>query len=50
MAKLTHQGIARALSAFAINYLVAKGLTHSMLYVDADNEKDLALYTSIGFN
>jgi ribosomal protein S18 acetylase RimI-like enzyme len=46
----SHQGIARAFSVFAINYLVAKGLTHSMLYVDADNEKGLALYTSLGFN
>ena len=46
----SHQGIARALSVVAINYLVAKGLKHSMLYVDADNEKGLALYTSLGFN
>jgi mycothiol synthase len=46
----THQGIARAVSVAAINYLVAKGLKHSMLYVDADNEKGLALYTSLGFN
>ena len=38
------------LSLFAINYLVAKGLKHSMLYVDAKNEKCLALYTSHGFN
>ena len=44
------QGIARAVSVAAINYLVAKGLKHSMLYVDADNEKGLALYTSLGFN
>ena len=45
-----HQGIGRAVSVAAINYLVAKGLKHSMLYVDADNEKGLALYTSLGFN
>jgi mycothiol synthase len=46
----TQQGIARAVSVAAINYLVSKGLKHSMLYVDADNEKGLALYTSLGFN
>jgi ribosomal protein S18 acetylase RimI-like enzyme len=45
-----HQGIGRALSIAGINYLVAKELKHSMLYVDADNEKGLALYTSLGFN
>ena len=46
----SRQGIARAVSVAAINYLVAKGLKNSMLYVDADNEKGLALYTSLGFN
>jgi mycothiol synthase len=46
----SHQGIGRAASVAAINYLVSKGLKHSMLYVDADNEKGLALYTSLGFN
>jgi len=46
----SHQGIGRAVSVTAINYLVEKGLKHSMLYVDADNEKGLALYTSLGFN
>ena len=46
----SHQGIGRAVSVAAINYLVTKGLKHSMLYVDADNEKGLALYTSLGFN
>ena len=45
-----HQGIGRAVSVTAINYLVEKGLKRSMLYVDADNEKGLALYTSLGFN
>jgi len=45
-----HQGIGRALSVTAINYLVEKGLKRSMLYVDADNEKGLALYTSLGFS
>jgi mycothiol synthase len=45
-----HQGIGRAVSVAAINYLITKGLKRSMLYVDADNEKGLGLYTSLGFN
>ena len=44
------RGIARALSVEAINYLVSKGLKHAILYVDADNEKGLKLYGSLGFN
>ena len=44
------KGIARALSVEAINYLVSKGLKHAILYVDADNEKGLKLYDSLGFN
>jgi mycothiol synthase len=44
------RGIARALSVEAINYFVSKGLKHAMLYVDADNEKGLKLYESLGFN
>jgi len=45
-----NQGIGRALSIAAINYLVAIGIKESMLYVDADNEKGLVLYASLGFN
>jgi mycothiol synthase len=45
-----HQGIGRALSIAAINHLVATGIKESMLYVDADNEKGLALYASLGYN
>jgi mycothiol synthase len=45
-----HKGIGRAVSIEALNYLVNKGLKQSMLYVDADNEKGLALYKSLGFN
>ena len=45
-----HKGIGRAVSIVAMNYLVGKGLKQSMLYVDADNEKGLALYKSLGFN
>jgi mycothiol synthase len=44
------KGIARALSIASINYFVNKGLKHSILYVDADNEKGLKLYSSLGFN
>ncbi len=44
------RGIARALSVEAINYFVTKSLKHAMLYVDADNEKALKLYQSLGFN
>ena len=44
------RGIARALSVEAINYFVSKGLKHAMLYVDADNDKALKLYQSLGFN
>jgi mycothiol synthase len=46
----SRQGIGRAVSVAAINYLIEKGLKRSMLYVDADNEKGLGLYTSLGFN
>jgi mycothiol synthase len=45
-----HQGIGRGLSIAAINHLVAMGIKESMLYVDADNEKGLVLYASLGFN
>ena len=45
-----HQGIGRAVSIAAINYLVATGIKESMLYVDADNKRGLALYASLGFN
>ena len=44
------RGMARALSVEAINYLVEKGLKHAILYVDADNNKGLKLYDSLGFN
>jgi len=43
-------GIARALSINAMNYLSNKGIKDAMLYVDADNEKALKLYESLGFN
>lgn len=46
----THKGIGRAVSIAAMNYLRAKGLKNSMLYVDADNQNGLALYASLGFN
>ena len=46
----SHKGMGRAVSIAAMNYLVSKGLKQSMLYVDADNEKGLGLYKSLGFN
>ena len=46
----THKGIGRAVSIAALNYLTNKGLKHSMLYADANNQSGLALYTSLGFN
>lgn len=44
------RGIGRAVSIAAMDYLLSKGLKDAMLYVDADNERALALYTSLGFN
>ena len=43
-------GVARALSITAMNYLFNKGIKDAMLYVDADNERALKLYESLGFN
>lgn len=43
-------GIGRAVSIAAMNYLSSKGVKEAMLYVDADNEKGLKLYESLGFN
>jgi ribosomal protein S18 acetylase RimI-like enzyme len=33
-----------------MNYLSNKGIKDAMLYVDADNEKALKLYESLGFH
>jgi mycothiol synthase len=46
----THKGIGRAVSVAALHYLTNKGLKKSMLYADADNQRGLALYASLGFN
>ena len=46
----THKGIGRAVSIAALNYLKDKGITQAMLYVDADNQNGLALYSSLGFD
>jgi mycothiol synthase len=43
-------GIGRAVSIAAMNYLFNKGIREAMLYVDADNEKGLRLYESLGFS
>lgn len=44
------RGIGRAVSIAAMNYLLTKGIKEAMLYVDAENEKGLKLYESLGFN
>ena len=44
------QGIGKAVATTALNYLKQKGLNQVMLYVDADNDKALSLYESLGFN
>ena len=43
-------GIGRAVSIAAMNYLFSQGIKEAMLYVDADNEKGLKLYESLGFS
>ena len=43
-------GIGRAVSIAAMNYLFSQGINEAMLYVDADNEKGLKLYESLGFS
>ena len=43
-------GIARSVSITAMNYLFNKGILDAILYVDADNERALKLYESLGFN
>ena len=45
-----NKGIGRSLAIAGINHLVAKHLGQMMLYVDADNERALALYKELGFN
>ena len=44
------QGIGKALTITALNYLKYQGLTDAMLYVDFDNKAALNLYDSLGFN
>ncbi|AXR72981.1 mycothiol synthase [Auritidibacter sp. NML130574] len=43
-------GLGRALTARGMNYLVENGLTHLVLYVDADNTPATKLYDSLGFS
>ena len=43
------QGIGKALTITALNYLKYQGLTDAMLYVDFDNKAALNLYDSLGF-
>ena len=44
------KGIGRSVATTALGYLKQKGLNQAMLYVDADNQKALKLYESLGFN
>ena len=44
------QGIGKALTITALNYLKYQGLREAMLYVDFDNKAALNLYDSLGFN
>ena len=48
--QFTGKGVGKAVSIAAMNYLLSKGIKNAMLYVDADNEKGLALYSHLGFN
>ena len=43
------QGIGKALTITALNYLKYQGLKEAMLYVDFDNKAALNLYNSLGF-
>lgn len=43
------QGIGKALTITALNYLKYQGLKDAMLYVDFDNKAALKLYDSLGF-
>jgi mycothiol synthase len=45
----TGQGIGKALTITALNYLKYQGLGEAMLYVDFDNKAALNLYDSLGF-
>jgi mycothiol synthase len=42
-------GLGRALTITALNYLKYQGLNDAMLYVDFDNIRALKLYKSLGF-
>ena len=44
------KGIGKTVCTEGLIYLRSKGITESILYVDADNEAGKGLYTSLGFN
>ncbi len=43
------RGLGRALALAGVHHLRARGLTTALLYVDSDNARAIALYTSLGF-
>jgi mycothiol synthase len=43
------EGLGRALTVAGLEHLAGRGLTHALLYVDADNTPARAMYAALGF-